>query len=99
MNGTTGMNGMTDQVIATDLLIATKSGIKNYASALSETYTPELRQIFQEQLNDAINMHEQVTNYMVSKGYYHPQHVKEQFVVDMQAAQNAMNLSQQQQQQ
>jgi len=30
MNNKTGTNAMTDQVIASDLLIAAKSGIKNY---------------------------------------------------------------------
>lgn len=33
----TGMNKMSDQVIATDFLIAAKSGVRNYAIALTET--------------------------------------------------------------
>ncbi|KAF6598992.1 spore coat protein, partial [Paenibacillus sp. EKM208P] len=33
----TGMGGMTDQVIASDLLISAKSGIKSYAIALTES--------------------------------------------------------------
>lgn len=93
-----GMGGMTDQVVATDLLVSAKTGIKNYASALSETYTPQLRDALQNQLNDVIALHQQITDYMVSKGYYHPVNVQEQIQVDMQAAQTAMNLPQQQQQ-
>ncbi len=41
----TGMNGMTDQVIASDLLIAAKSGIKNYALALTESTSSEVRNV------------------------------------------------------
>ncbi|WP_077212209.1 spore coat protein [Bacillus dakarensis] len=93
MKDMTGMGGMTEQVIATDFLMAAKSGIKNYALALTECYTPELRQALTEQLNDAIRTHEQITNYMVNKGYYHPIHVKEQLNLDLQAAQTAMGLS------
>lgn len=89
------ISAMTEQVIATDLLMAAKSGIKNYASAISECATPELRQVLTEQLNDAIRAHEQITNYMVNKGYYHPVDVLEQLRLDEQAAQTAMNLQQQ----
>lgn len=88
------MSAMTEQVIATDLLMAAKSGIKNYATAIAECATPELRQVLTEQLNDAIRTHEQITNYMVNKGYYHPVDVLEQLRLDEQAAQTAMNLPQ-----
>jgi similar to spore coat protein len=96
-SGSTGsgqMSAMTEQVIATDLLMAAKSGIKNYATAIAECATPELRQVLTEQLNDAIRTHEQITNYMVNKGYYHPVDVLEQLRLDEQAAQTAMNLQQ-----
>lgn len=87
-----GMGGMTDQVIATDLLISAKSGIKNYAVALSETTTPEVREALKNQLNTAIDVHERITKYMISKGYYHPENVNEQIAVDMQATEAALNL-------
>jgi similar to spore coat protein len=88
----TGMGGMSDQVIATDLLISAKSGIKNYALALTETATPEVREALRSQLNTAIDSHGKITNYMVSKGYYHPGNMSEQLAVDMQATQTALNL-------
>jgi similar to spore coat protein len=90
-----GMGGMTDQVIATDLLVSAKSGIKNYALALTETTTPEVREALKDQLNSAIESHEQITGYMISKGYYHPGNMSEQLSVDMQATETALNLSQQ----
>ncbi len=86
------MSAMTEQVIATDLLMAAKSAIKNYASAISECATPELRQALTEQLNDTIRSHEQITNYMINKGYYHPVDVLEQLRLDQQATQTALNL-------
>ncbi|OIJ15239.1 spore coat protein [Anaerobacillus arseniciselenatis] len=89
----TGMGPLTDQVIATDLLIAAKSGIKNYSVAITEASTPEVRATLQQHLDDAINLHEQITNYMISKGYYHPNNVQEQISVDQLAAQTALNLS------
>jgi similar to spore coat protein len=90
----TGMGGMTDQVIATDLLISAKTGIKNYAAALSETTTPELRESLRNQLNMAIDAHQNITDYMVSKGYYHPSDMSEQLAVDMRTTQTALNLPQ-----
>ncbi len=86
------MSAMTEQVIVTDLLMAAKSAIKNYAIAISECATPELRQALTEQLTDTIRSHEQITNYMINKGYYHPVNVLEQLRLDQQAAQTALNL-------
>lgn len=90
----TGMGDMTDQVIATDLLIAAKSAVKMYSFAVTETATPEVRTALHTQLNNAINMHEQVTDFMVSKGYYHPYNMNDQLNVDITAAQTALNMPQ-----
>lgn len=89
----TGMGALTDQVVATDLLVTAKSGIKNYSVAITEASTPEVRATLQQHLNEAINLHEQITNYMINKGYYHPYNIQEQIAVDQQAAQTALNLS------
>lgn len=90
----TGMGAMTEQVIATDLLISAKSGIKNYALAISECYTPELRQELTQQFMDAVTVHEKITNYMVNKGFYRPTNIDEQQLVDLQTSQTALNLQQ-----
>ncbi|GGH86391.1 hypothetical protein JOD43_003504 [Pullulanibacillus pueri] len=89
----TGMGGMTDQIIASDLLVSAKSAIHSYAVALCETTSPKVRATLQQQLNDAIGMHEQVTNYMVQNGYYHPADVGEQIALDNQNAQKALKMS------
>lgn len=93
MQNMMGMGGMTDQVIATDFLISIKSGIRNYAVAITEAATPELREALREQLRAAIGTHEKITNYMVAKGYYHPHHMADQLQVDLTASKTALNLA------
>ena len=90
-----GMGGMTDQVIATDFLISAKAGVRNYAVAITETGTPELKAALRAQLNDAIATHEAITTYMIAKGYYHPHDLSEQLLVDLNVSETALNLAQQ----
>ncbi|MGG1443496.1 spore coat protein [Brevibacillus laterosporus] len=88
----TGMNTMTDQVVASDLLLAAKTAVRNYAVALTEVATPDVRTILHKQLDDAIATHEKITNYMMSKGYYHAYNVNEQIQMDMKTANTTLNL-------
>jgi similar to spore coat protein len=88
-----GMGGITDQVIATDLLIAAKSGVHNYAVAITEAATPELRAALKEQLFAAIDTHEAISNYMVARGFYHPYNLWEQLNVDLTTTDTALNLA------
>ena len=89
-----GMGGMTDQVIATDFLISAKAGIRNYAVAITETGTPELKTSLREQLNTAIATHEKITNYMIARGFYHPHDLTEQLQVDLTITDTALKLAQ-----
>ena len=89
----TGMDKLSDQVIATDFLIAAKSGVQNYSIALTEVTSPEIRSTLKKQLNDAINTHETISNYMMKKGYYHAYDLKEQYKVDMKMADTALTLT------
>lgn len=91
VNNMTGMNAMTDQVIASDLLISSKSGIKNYAAALTEAATPEVRNALRDQLNKAVNLHEQIFNYMKDNGYYNAYDPDQQIQMDIQNADKALN--------
>lgn len=88
-----GVQGLTDQVIATDLLIAAKSGVKNIAMALTETTSPQVRDALTKQLNQAVAYHASVSNYMIEKGYYHPHNFNQQVQVDVSSAQTALNLT------
>ncbi|WP_050181328.1 spore coat protein [Domibacillus robiginosus] len=87
-----GMSGMTDQVIATDFLISAKSGVRNAAFALTEAATPELRSALREQLMATISTHEQISKYMMEKGYYHPYSLEEQAKIDLAVAQTSQDL-------
>jgi similar to spore coat protein len=89
------MDGMTDQVIATDFLFATKSDIKMIARAITESATPEVRETLTQYLNDSIDKHQAVTEYMMEKGFYHPYNMSDQISIDLKAAKTALNQSQQ----
>ncbi|SDJ80385.1 spore coat protein [Sediminibacillus albus] len=88
-----GLSGMTDQVIATDFLISTKSAVRNMTFALTEAATPEVRDVLRGQLNYAIEAHEKISQYMMEKGYYHPSDLDEQLTVDLKASKAALKLA------
>lgn len=89
----TGMASLTDQVIATDILSAAKAEIKNYALAITETATPEVRMTLTRHLEDAITFHHQISTYMINEGFYHPHDMSQQLKVDMNVAENALNIA------
>ncbi|WP_348624351.1 spore coat protein [Paenibacillus peoriae] len=89
----TGMGGMTDQVIASDLLISAKSGIKSYAIALTESTSSEVRNVLCDQLSKAVNLHEQIFNYMKNNGYYNAYDPEQQIQMDIQNADKALSMS------
>jgi len=87
-----GVGDLTDEVMANDFLSAAKSGIKGYALALSETVTPEVRDVLKRQLDAAINTHTSIVNYMTEKGFYQAYNPGKQFAMDIQAAEKVMKL-------
>ncbi|MGG4554547.1 spore coat protein [Paenibacillus humicus] len=88
----TGMNKLTDEVIAMDLLINAKSGVRNYAMAVTECITPEIKTMLAKQLEEAIDTHEMILTYMMERNLYHPYNVNEQIQLDLQNIQTAMNI-------
>jgi similar to spore coat protein len=88
----TGMDTLTDQVIATDFLLSAKSGIKTYALALTESATPEVKAVLRKHLGEAITTHEQITKYMMQKGFYHPYHPIEQIQQDRSNVETVLNI-------
>ena len=52
------------------LLGFTKTSVRSYATAITETATPSLHEIFNRHLQKAINLHYKVFTYMYRKGYY-----------------------------
>ncbi|WP_206917204.1 spore coat protein [Alicyclobacillus suci] len=88
----TGTAAMTDQVVTADLLVSIKTGVRTYAIALTETTSPDVRAVLRRHLDDAIHAHEQVSNYMMEKGWYHAHDVSKQIQLDMQNANTALGL-------
>ncbi|MGJ9384390.1 spore coat protein [Salipaludibacillus sp. CF4.18] len=71
---------------AGDLLALFKTGVRNYAIAITETATPTVRDVLKQQLNRAIDTHAKVFNYMYERNYY-PSYNLEQLL------QNDINLA------
>lgn len=88
-----GMGDMTEQVIATDLLIASKNAIKNYAAALAETTTPNVKNALRRQLEDALNSHDKISTYMMNRGYYNAYEPQAQMSIDREASDTVMSLN------
>lgn len=55
---------------AAHLLGFTKTAVRNYAIAVTETATPQLREIFQKHLNHFIMLHGKVFRFMHEQGLY-----------------------------
>lgn len=89
----TGMDKMSDQVIAIDFLISAKSAVRNYSIAITETTSPKVREVLKRHLNDAIKTHEIISNYMMKNRFYHAYNLQEQFKVDMKATDTALSLA------
>ncbi|MDQ0254076.1 polygalacturonase [Evansella vedderi] len=90
-------NQMSDQAIATDLLLSAKEGVKNCAYALTEATSDDVRKTLNQQLQQAVIFQQKVADYMISQGYYHPYSLNEQIQVDQMTAQSVIQYSQQQQ--
>jgi similar to spore coat protein len=87
-----GLDKLSDQVIATDLLTSSKAGIKMYAVAATEAATPAMKATFIKHLHEAIDTHERIMAYMMEKGFYQPYNMQVQLQMDQTTAQTALNI-------
>lgn len=83
-NPMTSNNPMNDQIIASDLLSGVKAGIKSTAAALTETATPEVHHTLEQQLQQGLQFHQQLTQFMMNKGWYQPYDVPQMIQSDLQ---------------
>lgn len=90
-NGSMTGNRLSDQVVASDMLIFAKTGVKTYASAITEATTPDVRKILKKQLDEAISFQEQLGAFMISKGWYTADNINVQIQKDLTQAQNTIN--------
>jgi similar to spore coat protein len=88
-----GMPGLVDSTIALDFLLGVKTAIRNYAIALTEIATPEARAIVRNLLDKEIDLHAELTDLMMVKGWLHPFNVNEQFQIDNISSQTALQIA------
>ncbi|SPT85600.1 putative spore coat protein F [Niallia circulans] len=73
---------MCDELIATELLISAKATVRTYAVAITETASPQVREILKKQLNEAIDNHAKIANYMIKNDMYYAYDVDKQLEHD-----------------
>ncbi|WP_428909581.1 spore coat protein [Niallia sp. Krafla_26] len=88
-----GMPNLADSAIAMEFLLSVKTGIRNYGFALTETANPELRKILFKQMNKAIDLHEELSNFMIKKDWLNPSDFGRQYEVDLKSAQTAVQIA------
>ena len=84
--------GDEDSFYAGNLLGMSKTAVRNYATAITETATPELRKLLTKQLNAAIDWHAKVFNYMYEKGLYPAYDLKKLLQNDVNTATKALEM-------
>lgn len=77
---------------AGDLLAFTKSGVRNYSVAITETASPELRVVLTKQLNLMIKALERIFLYELKNGLYPSYDLNKLLENDVNLAQKAMNM-------
>jgi similar to spore coat protein len=88
-----GMPNLADSAIALDFLLSVKNAIRNYAVAITESTNSELRKALRNQMEAAIDLHGEISELMMNKGWLHPYNVVEQFQLDMKSAQAAVSIA------
>ena len=81
-----------DELIATDFLISSKSLVRAYAVAITETSFPDVRKVLTEQLNKAIQTHAAIAEYMIDHEMYHVNDLKKQLKHDQEKLEVAKGL-------
>ncbi|MDQ0915191.1 spore coat protein [Paenibacillus sp. V4I5] len=88
------MPEMADMTFAMDFLIRVKEGVRNTAIALTETASESARTILRSQLHQGIALHQEVSDLMMRKKWFHPYELYEQYKLDQLGAINAIQMAQ-----
>ncbi len=75
-----------------DLLVLSKTAVRNYSIAITETATPALKKVLVNQLNKMIQLHDDVFQFMYKQGNYPAYDLKKLFKHDMELAKKALSL-------
>ncbi|MDQ0229281.1 spore coat protein [Metabacillus malikii] len=88
-----GMPKMADSAFALDFLLSVKTGIRYYAVALTETASSELRQALYRQMEKAIDLHQEISELMIEKGWLYPNDLEKQIELDIKSADMALTIA------
>jgi spore coat protein CotF len=88
------MPEMADMTFAMDFLIRAKEGVRNMAIALTETASPDARALLKNQLHQGLALHQEITELMIRKKWFHPYDVSEQYQLDQLSAKNTVMIGQ-----
>lgn len=86
------MPEMADMTFAMDFLIRVKDGVRNTAAAITETASPDARSVLRGQLHQGIMLHQEISELMMSKKWFHPYELQEQYQLDVLGAINAVRI-------
>ena len=88
-----GMPELTDSGIALEFLLSTKTGVRSLSIALTETATPTIRKLLQEQLDVTIALYFEIADLMMKKQWLNPYDLELQKQLDIKSAQNAVDIA------
>ncbi|PYI55690.1 spore coat protein [Paenibacillus flagellatus] len=88
-----GMPHRADATFAMEFLLAAKSGVRNCAFALTETVSPEAREVVRRQLREALRLHEDISRLMTERGWLRAYDVGEQLELDLNAADTTLKIA------
>lgn len=85
---------LADMTFAMDFLIRAKEGVRNTAIALTEIASPDARALLRNQLRQGIALHQEITELMINKKWFHPYELSEQYQLDQLSAKNTVMIGQ-----
>jgi spore coat protein CotF len=88
------MPEMADMTFAMDFLIRAKEGVRNLSIALTETASPDARTLLRNHLKQGIALHQEITELMIRKKWFHPYELNEQYQLDQLSAKNTVMIGQ-----
>jgi len=77
---------------AGDLLGFSKTAVRNYAIAITETAMPALRDVLNKQLQKAIELHAKIFSYMYHRGLYPAYNIEKLLQNDLMNARKALEM-------
>ncbi|WP_046174766.1 spore coat protein [Domibacillus indicus] len=88
-----GMPELVDSAIALEFLMTVKNGIRNCAAALTQSADPEVQLALMEHLEQGIDLHGEVTELMMNKGWFYPYDMDKQMQIDRKSAETALDIA------